>query len=60
MKTATLLVLVLPVVALIVWLAPLALVWALNILFALALPYTLKTWAAALILGGIVSLRATK
>lgn len=32
---------------------PLALIWALNVLFGLALPYTLKTWAAALILGGL-------
>ena len=29
---------------------PWALVWALNTLFALTIPYTLKTWAAALLL----------
>lgn len=35
--------------------APLALLWALNTLFALAIPYTIKTWAAALIVGGLFS-----
>lgn len=29
---------------------PLALIWALNSLFAFAIEYTLQTWAAALIL----------
>ncbi len=37
-------------VILAIWLAPLAEIWALNVLFVLAIPYTLKTWAAALIL----------
>ncbi len=37
-------------VILAIWLAPLAEIWAINTLFALAIPYTLKTWAAALIL----------
>lgn len=32
---------------------PLALVWALNVLFGLALPYTIRTWAAAMIVGGL-------
>lgn len=35
---------------------PLATIWALNTLFpALAIPVTLETWAAALILSGVVS-----
>lgn len=35
---------------------PLASIWALNILFpVLAIPYTLNTWAASLILGGVLS-----
>lgn len=29
---------------------PLALIWAVNVLFATAIPVTLKTWAAALLL----------
>lgn len=31
-------------------LAPLAVIWALNTLFGLAIAFTLKTWAAALVL----------
>lgn len=30
--------------------APFALIWALNALFLLGIPYTLKTWAAALVI----------
>jgi hypothetical protein len=41
------------VVAVIV-LAPLALIWAVNTLFATGIGYTISTWAAALILGGVV------
>lgn len=33
---------------------PLLSIWALNTLFGLGIAYTLKTWAAAFILGGIV------
>lgn len=35
--------------------APIALIWALNTLFGLGIAYTVKTWAAALILGGAVT-----
>lgn len=34
--------------------APLGVIWALNVLFHLAIPYTLKTWAAAFILSAAV------
>jgi len=35
---------------------PLLLIWSMNTLFpALAIPYTIWTWLAALILGGAVS-----
>jgi hypothetical protein len=34
---------------------PLGSLWALNTLFALGLPYTFKTWLAALILSSAVS-----
>ena len=49
-----LLVLVLMILALIV-VGPIATIWALNTLFpVLAIPYTLETWAAAIVLGGLV------
>jgi|688.fasta_scaffold987248_1 hypothetical protein len=35
---------------------PLLIVWSLNTLFpALLIPYTLNTWAAAVLLGGLLS-----
>ena len=34
---------------------PIIIIWALNLLFGLVIPYTLNTWFATLILGGIVS-----
>jgi hypothetical protein len=35
---------------------PLLTIWALNTLFpALAIPYSMETWAAVVILGGIIS-----
>jgi hypothetical protein len=44
---------VLLVVVLLV-LGPLLTIWALNTLFpALAIPYSLETWAAVIILGGV-------
>lgn len=42
------------IVILIVWLLPLATIWALNTLFSLSIAYTLKTWAAALLLSAAV------
>jgi hypothetical protein len=33
---------------------PLITIWALNGLFALTIPYTLKTWFCALLLGGVI------
>lgn len=41
------------IVALVVFM-PLAVVWALNTLFGLAIAYTFKTWLAALIICGCV------
>jgi hypothetical protein len=44
---------VLLVVALLI-LGPLLTIWSLNTLFpALAIPYSLETWAAVIILGGV-------
>lgn len=33
---------------------PLLIIWSLNTLFSLGIAYSLKTWFAALILGGVV------
>jgi hypothetical protein len=42
-------------VVLLIVLAPIATIWSLNTLFpALAIPVTVDTWAAALVLGGVV------
>ena len=41
-------------VVILVLTTPIALIWALNTLFGLGIAYTMKTWAAALILGGAV------
>lgn len=38
---------------------PLLLIWSLNILFNLNIEYSLTTWAAAFVLGGVIFLRAT-
>jgi len=43
-----LLLLILVVVGVVVW--PLLCIWACNLLFGLAIPYTVSTWAASLIL----------
>ena len=39
-------------VILLVMFVPLAVIWALNTLFALAIPYTFWTWLAVLVLTG--------
>jgi hypothetical protein len=39
-----------------VWLGPLISIWAFNVLFPMvAIPYTLETWFAALLLSGTVT-----
>jgi hypothetical protein len=44
----------LALIVIIVIFGPLASIWALNTLFpALAIPYTLETWAAMLLVGGM-------
>jgi hypothetical protein len=50
---------VLLVIVLIV-VGPFLSIWALNTLFGLAIAYTLKTWAASLILGLALTARNTK
>jgi hypothetical protein len=42
-------------VAIVIFFAPLISIWALNTLFSLGIAYTFKTWLAALVLGSIVS-----
>lgn len=42
-------------------LGPILTIWALNTLFpVLAIPYTLNTWAATVILGGLFTAKVTK
>jgi hypothetical protein len=39
---------------------PILMIWSLNTLFpALAIPYNLNTWAAAVLLGGLFNARIT-
>ena len=50
MKTAMLVVFLL----LLILIGPLLTIWSLNVLFpALAIPYTLETWLATILLGGV-------
>jgi hypothetical protein len=43
-------------IAILIVAGPLLLIWALNTLFpVLAIPYTIWTWLAALLLGGAIS-----
>ena len=45
-------------IVLVVVFGPFLSIWALNTLFpVLAIPYTLSTWAAVAILGGLVSVK---
>ena len=44
-------------VAVTVAIGPFLLIWALNTLFGLAIEYSFSTWAAAFVLGGVVSAR---
>jgi hypothetical protein len=54
------LVVVLLIVGLLI-LGPILTIWALNTLFpVLAIPYTLSTWAATVILGGLFTARVSK
>lgn len=53
-------VLIIGIVIVGLWLGPLALIWALNTLFGLGIEYTIKTWAAALIIGGMFSASASR
>lgn len=49
------------VVILLIAAGPLLLIWSMNTLFpALAIPYTIWTWLAALILGSAVAPKITK
>jgi hypothetical protein len=42
------------IVFLIMVLAPIAGIWAINTLFGTAIEYTIKTWAAMVVLSGII------
>jgi len=40
---------------LLVWLFPLAVIWALNTLFGLAIEYSVWTWLAVVVLSSVIS-----
>lgn len=46
-------------IILVIVLGPLLIIWSLNTLFGLGIAYTLQTWVAALILGGVLSRSAS-
>ena len=49
------------VIIALVALGPLLTIWSMNVLFpALAIPYSLETWAAVIILGGLFNARKSK
>jgi hypothetical protein len=60
LKTATLIVLLVPVIVGAIVVVPLALIWALNTLFALGIAYTMKTWLAMLLLSAVFSAGSAK
>lgn len=44
-----------------IFIGPFLAIWSLNVLFpALAIPYTLETWAAALVLSGVFKAKVSK
>jgi hypothetical protein len=49
------LIMIVAAVLLIVGLFPLAVIWALNTLFGLAIEYTVWTWLAAVVLSSVIS-----
>jgi hypothetical protein len=55
LKTATLIVLLVPVLGAAIVGVPLALIWSINTLFTLDIDYTLKTWAAMLLVAALIS-----
>lgn len=60
MKNLTTVLTVIAVVVLIVILGPILTIWSLNTLFpALAIPYTIETWVATVILGGVIKSSVT-
>ena len=54
--TMTNIILIIVLAVAVIILGPIATIWSLNTLFpVLAIPYTLETWVAALVLAGVVS-----
>jgi hypothetical protein len=49
---------VLAIIALVIFM-PWVLVWSVNTLFGMAIPYTIKTYFAALVLGGLFSAKVS-
>lgn len=52
---------IIAIVLFFVFIGPFLAIWSLNTLFpVLAIPYTLETWAAALILSGVFKAKVSK
>ena len=49
------LIMIVAAVLLLVWLFPLAVIWALNTLFGLAIEYSVWTWLAVVVLSSVIS-----
>lgn len=54
-----LLAMLITIVVLAVVFGPLAIIWSLNVLFQLTIPYTFKTWAASLCLSSLFAARVS-
>jgi hypothetical protein len=38
---------------------PIAIIWSLNLLFGLTIPYTFSTWCATMVISGLFAARVT-
>ena len=61
MKDVMKLLAVVALIVLVVALGPLLTIWAMNTLFpVLAIPYTLETWAAVILIKGLLTVNVTR
>lgn len=60
MNQTGLIILVLLLAAIFLVLGPIVVIWSLNTLFTLAIPYTFKTWLATFIMIMVLSARSVK
>ena len=60
LREGSLVILAVPVVLAIILFLPLLMIWSLNTLLALGIPYTVKTWLAMIVLaGGLATLKGS-